>query len=194
MLLTTLLTACSEKPEVTPTGPAIPADTQSSVEDPESTEAPTKPADPVIVTRDPIVPEFAKCPTGYTLTKVGTITEGDWELGFRSDDVIVHRQHYPEFEENRDTMLGIMGKPVYEGPYYRIDTITDDILAVSPYSEDVNTTALITAEGEVLIDYECAYIDTMLTDSDDSRKYTLLKLFCVFQISCFGDNGILQVL
>ena len=201
MLLAMLLTACGEKPESAPTEssapavtqPTAPADTQPSEEESASTEASTEPAGPAVATKDPIVPEFAKCPTGYQLTQVGTFTESDWDMGFRSDDVIVHREHYPEFEENRDTMLGIMGQPVYEGPFRRIETITDDILAVSPYSEDINTTALITAEGEVLIDYECAYIDTLLTDWDNSLPVKYLKVIYSTGVTTNEDEAFFYI-
>jgi hypothetical protein len=144
-------------------------------------------------THDPIEPNFAKFPTGYQLTQVGTITEGDWDLGFRSDDVIVHRQHYSEFDENRDTMLSPMGQPVYDSPYYSIQKFAADIMAVTPYSEDINSTALITADGEVLIDYECAFMKTLLTNYDDTTPLKYLKVFYSTGVTTNKDEAFFYI-
>ena len=162
----------SENEEETPEDPDQ-AEDPSQGEGP-SQEEPQVPAGPQ--PHDPIQVDVPQLPTGYELTLIGTIDDPGLDLGFRSDNVIVLREYYDEFSENRDTLLSEMGEPMADEPYRSVEKIGDDLLAVKPYTDEVNSTALITYAGEMLIPHEAAYIDVLTTDYDADPYIKYLKV------------------
>lgn len=170
LVLAMLLSGCSSSSakeeasttpaEVTPVATEEPTEesTEAPVEEP--TEAPTEA--PVF---SPIELEPAKLPTGYTLKEIGTIAE-DY-LGFRSDGVIIHRETDEEADENIDYLRDRLGNFIGDKPLHNVTNIVDNIMAVRLVSDDINSTGLVSADGEVLIPFEAAIISTMRTDIDD---------------------------
>ena len=170
VLLAMLLAGCNAPQEAAPSPETTPVSTQAPEKIPEEVPAQTEPpatSPATLPAMPPVEPNVLKLPTGYSLTEFGTFTEGDWEPRFRSDNVIIHREQDAATGENLDTLLGRMGTPIYDAPYYNIETITEDLLAVTPYGDNINCTGLITVDGELLIDYECAFSSKCKGNNED---------------------------
>ena len=93
----------------------------------------------------------AEAEYGYSLTEVGTFEDPDWE-------VYVERNILLIYTEDGANILTLMGEAVLEDEYVSLTDLGGGYYEVSNDLEEINSTGLITGDGEELIPCEAAMI------------------------------------
>lgn len=101
---------------------------------------------------------------GYSLTEVGTIEDPNWEIYVIEELPVV-------LTENGAHLLTLMGEAVLEDEYVNLSYLGGNYYEVCTDLEDINSTGLITGDGEELIPCEAAMISVPDYEGEGIPRY-----------------------
>lgn len=113
-------------------------------------------------------PELSTTPSGnghYTMSQVGTIDNKEGNIGISNNTLVS--------KDNNGTVhvLAPDGQDKLGKTYMSAKAVIDGYYAVADSADDINSTGLVTAEGEELIPCEVAMISDITYDNYTSHRY-----------------------